>query len=337
MARGQQLSKSESDTRLMLAGVELFSGLLDDDIAYVSSRTGSLNAAQNTVLFSAGEAAVHFFIVRSGSVSITTKTPEGDQFELARYVAGDVFGDFHFVINGLYNATAVTLEKTELLVFPGEGLTFDRIADEKPDTASRILLRSITMIASRLRSTNQLIAENRPWIRELRKQIYTDPPTGLWNKYYMDSELPHLLSGTVAVLMVKPDRFKELNDQLGHAAGDLVLEKLAELLIKETRLSPHGWAVRLRSNEMCLILPETDLEVARFIAARVSKAFPALLPKDGTAEGLVFTASMAIGIWPEDNENWNWVADQTNQMMQDLWKAGGNRIVLLREALDEKK
>ncbi len=336
MPQKQQLTSDEREKKKLISGVELFSTLLDDDLSYVSSRTGFRIIPVNTIIFSAGETAWQFFIIKSGSVSITSTVTGSRPLELARYVNGDVFGDFHFVINAPYNATALSLEKTELLVFPQDGLTFDRISDEKPDTASRILLRSISMIASRLSSTNQLISENTPWIRELRKQIYTDPPTGLWNKAYMDSELPQLLPGSAAVLMVKPDKFKELNDSLGHAEGDVILGKIAALLIKVTKKNKCGWAVRLRSNEMCLIMPNMDLKTARALTKEIHSSFPGMVPKQKGGESLLLTASIAVGFWPEDNPNWLQAADETNKVMQDVWKSGGNRTVLLREAGNEK-
>lgn len=316
----------------LISGVELFSTLLEDDLCYVLSRTGFRTVSENTALFTAGETALQFFVVKSGSVSITANTDAAGPRELARYVAGDVFGDFHFVINGPYNATAITLEKTELLVFPEDGLTFDRLSDEKPDTASRILLKSISMIASRLRSTNQLIAENTPWIRELRKQIFTDPPTGLWNKAFMDSELPQQLSGTVAVIMVKPDKFKELNDAVGHAAGDVVLGQIAAMLLKLAKTGRKGWAIRLRSNEMCLIVPNATTTAGKKMASEIRAAFPGMVPKQKGVEIFALSASIALGFWPDDNKSWTLVAEQTNQAMQEVWKTGGDRIALLRES-----
>lgn len=326
MARTQQYSNAEKEKLTLISGVELFSTLLDDDLAYVASRTGFRSIPKDTVIFSAGDRASQFFIVKTGSVSITSTVTGSRPLVLARYVSGDVFGDFHFVISAPYNATALSLENTELLVFPQDGLTFDRLSDEKPDTASRMLLRSISMISSRLRSTNQLISENTPWVRELRNQIYTDPPTGLWNKAYMDAELPQLLSGSVAVLMIKPDNFKELNDLHGHGAGDLVIHNIASMLIARSQKAKHGWAIRLRSNETCLILNNTDSAEARHIASEITDVFPTLIPADLGENDFILTASIAVGLWPEDSTNWHLVTEQANELMQTVWKSGGNNI-----------
>lgn len=329
MPRPRPLSAAECDKLTLLSVVELFSTLIDDDMNYVASRTGFRSVPAGTELFSEGDTAKQFFIVTTGSVSITSDSRGNEPVELARYLPGDVFGDFHFVISGSYDGTARATEETELLVFPEDGFSFDRLADEKPDTASRILLRSISMIETRIRSTRTLIGENAPWIRALRKQIYTDPPTGLWNKYFMDTELPQQLSGTVTVIMVKPDKFKEINDMLGHVAGDEILRKIAALLIARAR-ARKGWAIRLRSNEMCLIVPESDTTVGRSLAREIHAAFPGMLQND-EAE-FTLTASVGLGWWPDDHENWKYVAEKTNEIMQNAWKENGNKIVLLRDA-----
>ena len=51
---------------------------------------------------------------------------------------------------------------------------------------------SLAMISGRLRATHRLIAENAPWVRELNRQIYTDPATGMWSRAFLDEEVPRL-------------------------------------------------------------------------------------------------------------------------------------------------
>lgn len=318
---------AERDKLSLISGVELFSTLLDDDLTYLASRSGYRSVPKGTYLFRSGDTAKQFFIVKSGAVTVTAASEQ----ELARYGQGDVFGDFHFVISGTYNAAARTMEPTELLVFPDDGLSFDRLCDEKPDTASRILLKSISMIESRLHSTRRLIAENAPWIRELRKQVFIDPSTGLWNRSFMDGELPHSLSGTVAAIMVKPDNFKELNDTLGHVIGDEILKGIAALLISYAAKLTKGWAIRLRSNEMCLILPNSSEKEALKAARAFQAGLSGVRPENGPEIPFIMTASVAIGFWPDDDDNWQRLADRTNEIMQQIWKKGGNRITLLRE------
>ncbi|HNY21893.1 MAG TPA: GGDEF domain-containing protein [Treponemataceae bacterium] len=315
-----------------LSGVELFSTLLDDDLEYLASRSRVIRACAGTTLFAEGEFATRFFILTAGSVTLTQARGEPAAVDIARFAPGDVFGEFHFAASGLYNATAVATVDSELIAFPGNGLNFDRIADEKPDTAARILLKSIGMIETRIASTKALIAGNEPWIRELKSQIYADPATGLWNLHYMETELPSQLSGTTAAIMVKPDKFKEVNDALGHEAGDGVLASIAGFLMGMAARGRRGWAVRLRSNEMCLVAPVSGSPDARRLAEEIAREFPQFLPASDAARDIELTASVAFGVWPDDNPNWKALVARTNGAMQEAWRAGGDRVVTVGEA-----
>ena len=106
MPRPRPLSAAECDKLTFLSVVELFSTLIDDDMNYVASRTGFRSVPAGTELFSEGDTAKQFFIVTTGSVSVTSDSRGNEPVELARYLPGDVFGDFHFVISGSYDGTA---------------------------------------------------------------------------------------------------------------------------------------------------------------------------------------------------------------------------------------
>jgi diguanylate cyclase (GGDEF)-like protein len=82
----------------------------------------------------------------------------------------------------------------------------------------------------------RLEEENRRLIRELREQAWVDPLTGLYNRRYVMEEFRNLLkraarTGEPArVVLFDLDGFKEVNDKLGHLAGDKVLQKTAAAL-----------------------------------------------------------------------------------------------------------
>jgi diguanylate cyclase (GGDEF)-like protein len=327
VAQVKTIGKDERERVALIAAVDLFSALIEEDLRYVASRSCFRSVKDGDTLFSAGEAANQFFIIKSGSVSVRTDDTRSDAVELARYVPGDVFCDFHFVIGGAYDATARVCGDSELLVFPGDGLTFDRLASEKPDTAARILLRSITLIEERIKTTRSLIAENKPWIRELRKLIFVDQPTGLWNKSFVDSELPQLLEGSATVIMVKPDNFKEINDTLGHIGGDEILRKIAALLMTMASKQRRAWAVRLRSNEMGLVVSNSDFLDLESLSNAIQRAFPEMLNASTTQTLPAFSASIAIGRWPEDGKSWKQVSERTNALLQEVWKRGGARTM----------
>jgi diguanylate cyclase (GGDEF)-like protein len=87
-----------------------------------------------------------------------------------------------------------------------------------------------------------------------------DALTGLYNRHYLEQQLPRVLAGGgVAVAMVDVDHFKRINDRHSHDAGDAVLRQLAVLLREHVRAtSPAGFAVRLGGEEFLLVEPVRD-------------------------------------------------------------------------------
>jgi diguanylate cyclase (GGDEF)-like protein len=314
----------------LLRKAELFSNLLDDDLSYVADRVELISLRSRELLFSRGDKARRFYIVRSGEIGIFRAEEGGAEREMARYVAGDVIGDFDFAVGSAMDATARAGTEAQVLAFPGGGLGMQDLAKEKPDAASRILLRSLSMISSRLRSTQRLISENSPWVRELRRQIYTDPGTGLWSRAFLDEELHRNLEKPTAVVMVKPDRFKELNDAHGHSAGDEAMAVLAGILVAETERLGRGWALRLRSNETAVVLPGCWAADATAVARRISASISAMDLPVARGTGFSFTSSLSLAVWPEDGGDWKRLVEDAYGILTKAWRDGGDRLYRLK-------
>ncbi|MFV2060465.1 MAG: putative bifunctional diguanylate cyclase/phosphodiesterase [Gammaproteobacteria bacterium] len=112
---------------------------------------------------------------------------------------------------------------------------------------------------------------------ELEHQAYHDPLTDLPNRkllnYRLQSELfKNELTETKFVLLVSDlDRFKEINDTLGHHIGDLVLQQAASRLYNSLR--KKDTVARLGGDEFGMLLPETDASAAQKIAQKIVKIF----------------------------------------------------------------
>lgn len=335
MAAYTCMSMPESETALsdivrLLQGSEFFSRLLQDDLYWLASRAELGLFPAGTVLFSPGEKAHRFFIVRDGSIAVSRLDSSGRAEEMARFVKGDVVGDFDFARGASYDAMATCVSEADLLVFPGNGKTMDDLVREKPDVAARVLLRMVAMISSRVRSTQALISNNAPWVRELRRQVYTDAATGLWSRTFLDEELPHLLEAPAAIVAVKPDKFKELCDAWGHPAGDAAMEKIAAILKDEARALRTAWAIRLRSNETAIVASCCGAREAEALAGRLSEAYAGLdLSFVSGAGDFALSASIAISSWPEDGKDLRSLVARTHELMAKAWKDGGARCYRL--------
>lgn len=109
--------------------------------------------------------------------------------------------------------------------------------------------------------------------KRLREQAVRDPLTGLLNRRAMDAALErqwarHQRARTpLSVLMVDIDHFKQVNDRIGHAGGDAVLRRLAQLLQHERR---NDDAVgRVGGEEFLLLLPGVPAAMAFELAERL--------------------------------------------------------------------
>jgi diguanylate cyclase (GGDEF) domain len=320
----------------LLKRAELFSGLIDEDLAFVADRIELVDLAKGQALFSQGEKARRFFIVRTGQVGIYRDDEAGIEREIARYIDGDVLGDFDFAVGSSFDASARACEDAKILAFPSGGLSMQDLASQRPDASARIILRSLSMISSRLRTTQRLISENSPWVRELRRQIYTDASTGLWSRAFLDEELPKSVEAPTAIIMLKPDKFKELNDAHGHGAGDEAMSLIAGILVGVVEGARRGWAIRLRSNETALVLPrcagDEAAGIARELAARVAE----LELPCARGSGFRFTSSLSLSLWPEDRADWKRLVADGYGLLTRAWEDGGDRLYCLNSAARPK-
>ena len=97
---------------------------------------------------------------------------------------------------------------------------------------------------------------------QLRRQAYEDPLTHLPNRRYAEARLDGLLSAGAApaLAVVDVDRFKAVNDAIGHPGGDAVLRIVGELLIAGVRDTDE--VCRWAGDEYVILLPDTTAEQA---------------------------------------------------------------------------
>jgi GGDEF domain-containing protein len=306
--------------------------MLNNDLAYIYSRSGILQLRSGAELFSAGSKAERFYLLQSGGIRVFKVRPDGGEDEMARYESGDVIGDFDFAREGVYDACAEATEDSVLIVFPGVGLSMDTLTVEAPNTVARILLNSIMMITSRLKETQKIIVENISWVQELRRRAYEDPGTGLWKQAFLIDEINHILEDPMALIMVKPDRFKILVDSRGHAAGDEAMVRIALVLKNITRRIGRGWALRFKSNEVGLLINKCGAVAAEKIAGELYDTIAALdpVPAEGELPPFEFSCTVSYALWPADEPVWDVLFQGNYGQLLDTWKNGGNRVVRYR-------
>lgn len=132
----------------------------------------------------------------------------------------------------------------------------------------------------------------------LLRSGFTDVLTGWHNRRYLTVRLSEELArarrdgGRLVCLMLDIDHFKRVNDNWGHAAGDVVLREIAQRIESQVRASDV--AARYGGEEFVVLLPGTDVASAMLLAERIRNAVsesPVDLPN---GEAVTITASIGI-------------------------------------------
>ncbi len=138
-----------------------------------------------------------------------------------------------------------------------------RDADEEQQASLEEAVDRLTAVAT--------TADGR--VRDLQRSARQDPLTGLANRRHLMSAGRAALTRGGAVLFVDVDRFKEVNDRGGHAAGDRLLVRLAGRLrdlVHEH--APRAVVGRLGGDEFAAVLPGVDRQAAAAIGAQLADA-----------------------------------------------------------------
>ena len=147
------------------------------------------------------------------------------------------------------------------------------------------LANSFNLMANRITQTQmellQLAAELEQRVEQRTKELEDlaskDPLTGLHNRRHFSEVVSREFAAAerygsdLTCLMFDLDHFKQINDRLGHRAGDEALISLANTITSELRTSDI--AARFGGDEFILLLPQTSAMAARTLADRITKAF----------------------------------------------------------------
>lgn len=154
-----------------------------------------------------------------------------------------------------------------------------------------------------------------------------DPLTGLPNRLLLQDRVTHCLAQArrrqrrVALLFIDLDRFKTINDSLGHHAGDLLLKEVANRLSGSLRASDT--LSRLGGDEFLVVIP--DLRHGQD-AARVAEKLLDLLSGSFLIEGHTLNTSCSIGIsvFPDDGEDLSTLMKNADTAMYHAKEQGRN-------------
>ncbi|MBY0098381.1 EAL domain-containing protein [Mesobacillus maritimus] len=174
----------------------------------------------------------------------------------------------------------------------------------------------------------------------IRFQAYHDPLTGLLNRRAFQEELQKRIDcaketgETIAVLFIDIDRFKDVNDTLGHAKGDQLITLIAERI--ETCLSGGNSVVTRQGGDEFIILlnensEENIMSVAHSIVTTISQ--PYLIGENEVN----INASCGICLYPKHTDNPETLMIYADGAMYAAKKESGNKVVLYNEEITKEK
>jgi diguanylate cyclase (GGDEF)-like protein len=195
--------------------------------------------------------------------------------------------------------------------------------------------------------TQELEAANRDLEREISEReraeerarvlAFHDALTGLPNRLLFNDRLKLALSQAdrhhrkLAVLFVDLDRFKLINDSLGHSLGDILLRQVADRLITTVRHSDT--VARLGGDEFTLLLPELH---GPEDAARTARKILRTIRKPFSLEGreVFATPSIGIAMFPEDGEDVDTLLKNADTAMYRAKDEGRDNFQLYTSAMN---
>jgi diguanylate cyclase (GGDEF)-like protein len=193
-----------------------------------------------------------------------------------------------FVLGSIMVSRAIARPVDALAVFAQRIEEGDYNATVQVESA-----REIEILASSIDRMRSAVSEREDRIKRL---AYHDPLTGLANRAHLLERLEQSIALSkqsrkpVSVLLMDLDRFKYINDVLGHQNGDIVLQEVATRL--SSLLADPAIVARLGGDEFAVLLPQTSSAIAARIADRIAAALIAPI----TIEGQTVDIGASIGI-----------------------------------------
>jgi diguanylate cyclase (GGDEF)-like protein len=197
---------------------------------------------------------------------------------------------------------------------------------------SRILINRLELDQARHNADRARLEADMQRLRaeELDRAAHHDALTGLFNRRFMDSQLPRLVQRAqeralpLAIAVLDIDHFKRVNDCHGHAMGDRVLADVARLLQQTLRGS--DLPIRFGGEEFVIVLVDTSMERAHEVCERLRQE---VQQHDWSAlhGDLHVTLSAGLSVWREGETLAQWMA-RADGALYGAKHAGRNQVVL---------
>jgi diguanylate cyclase (GGDEF)-like protein len=169
---------------------------------------------------------------------------------------------------------------------------------------------------------------------ELEELVFIDPTSQIHNRRYFEEQLTREIERTkrtgsaVALLIADLDGFKQVNDSLGHAAGDSILRQVGRILAENAR--QLDIVARYGGEEFAVILPAVTRETARAVAERMRSTIEQhpFTTSAGEHDATRLTISIGGALYPLDAQSRVDLIDKADRVaLYEAKGRGKNRVV----------
>ncbi len=204
------------------------------------------------------------------------------------------------------------------------------------DKELRLFERTIDLNSQELNDANSLLKKQNEEITELAT---IDSLTGLSNRYAYNSKIDHAIkrakrhNRNFALMFLDLDRFKIINDSLGHQIGDLLLQHVAMRIIHCVRSTDT--VARLGGDEFTILLDEiNDISDTSIVAKKILNKLSEPFHLEG--HELSITASIGISTYPIDGSSLVELAKNADAAMYQAKESGRNNFQIYDPMMGEK-
>ncbi len=300
-----------------IGGSALFRGVEEKALKSILQQCVERRLLARGVLLSPEARNDNLFILLSGG--LTVHLSQISSQPLTYFGPGECVGELS--VFDQYNPSAWVLasEDSRLLVISRDRLRW------MIDNTEGVARNLVNILVDRLRSGNVAISD-------LETHANIDALTGLHNRRWLDKTFARALSRaaidhtTLCLGMIDVDDFKRYNDNYGHQAGDLVLQKIS--MAMQDLIRPFDLLARYGGEEFSILLPDTSLEEAMVAFERIRVGIRNIPPiQDGAEIYPVVTVSIGVAEHTND-ESPEMLLARSDRALYRAKREGKDRVVV---------
>ncbi len=260
------------------------------------------------------------YIVLSGQLQVHLGSL--DSPKIADLEPGSCTGEMSLIDHKDPSAYVVASEDSHLMVISRDLLW------QMVDRSHRLAKNLLIVISERVRSANEFIADRLGLLHIAERNAVTDALTGLGNRHWMQDMFERELirvrtdRGRLCLMMADVDRFKEINDKLGHIIGDRILAAIADAFREFLR--PSDLIARFGGDEFAILLPGLSLAEATATAERLRESLVSY-----SDPSLPSGVTISIGLTEAaESDDLDCLLQRADAAMYDAKDQGRNRVAV---------